>query len=314
MTFSLRMLRYVVATAECGSVTSAARELNVSQSSISTTIAAFEAQLGFQIFIRYHAKGVGSTPAGERVVNEARLLLNHARDFEQNAASLGGDLRGDIAVGSFLTLAIRFMPSLLARFSELYPNINVVLHEGDQRELLDMILSGKVELALGYGFAVPENITAEPLIELPPFAVVSARHRLADYKNVSLREFAHEPFVLLDLPYSREYFFGLFRSANINPSIVYRSRSQELITGLVAHGHGFTIQNAIPGTRFAYDGGRISLLALKENLTPTRVTCLWLKGHALRSPVAAFANFLRDELQSAKLRLPHHAHRQTKPT
>ena len=63
---------------------------------------------------------------------------------------------------------------------------------------------------------------------------------------MSLRELADEPFILLDLPHSRDYFFGLFRAVGLEPRIVFRSRSQELIRGLVAHGHGFAIQNAIP--------------------------------------------------------------------
>ena len=43
---------------------------------------------------------------------------------------------------------------------------------------------------------------------------------------------------------------------------MFRSRSQELIRGLVAHGHGFAIQNAIAGSNIAYDGTSIAMLPL----------------------------------------------------
>lgn len=62
MRFSLRALRYVVETADAGSVTEAAKRLNVSQPSISAALSQLEAELGVQIFIRHLAKGVTLSP------------------------------------------------------------------------------------------------------------------------------------------------------------------------------------------------------------------------------------------------------------
>jgi DNA-binding transcriptional LysR family regulator len=294
MDVSLRVLRYVVAAADCRNVTEAARRLRVSQPSVSSAIAELEGAVGVQLFIRQHARGINLTPAGDRIVNEARLLLKHAHDFMQSAQEFGGTLAGDIAVGSFLTLAVRFMPALLARFAQLHPRIDVTLQEGDQEQLMTMLLSGRIELALAYDYALTDEVEATPLAVLPPFVVVSAEHRLARQRRVSLRELAKEPFVLLDLPYSRDYFFGLFRAVGVEPRVVFRTRSQELIRGLVARGHGYGIQNAIPATTTAYDGGEIAVLAIEETLPPTRIMCLQLKQHALRPAVKAFATFLHE--------------------
>jgi len=294
MQVSLRVLRYVVAAADCGNVTAAAHQLRVSQPAVSSAIAELEGAIGTQLFIRQHARGINLTPAGHRVVNEARLLLKHARDFMQTAQEFGGTLTGNITVGSFLTLAVRFMPALLARFAQLHPRIDVTLQEGDQEQLLTMLRSGKIELALAYDFALTDDVEAQSLAELPPFVIVSAKHRLARRRRVSLRELANEPFVLLDLPYSRDYFYGLFRAADIEPRVVFRTRSQELIRGLVAHGHGYGIQNAIPASTTVYDGAEIAVLAIEETLPPTRIMCLRLKQHALRPAVKAFATFLQE--------------------
>jgi DNA-binding transcriptional LysR family regulator len=294
MNLSLRQLRYVVAAADLGHVTAAAKRLNVSQPSVSSAIAELEAEIGVPLFIRHHARGVTLTPVGERVVNEARLLLKHAQDFAQNAVEHGDALKGEITVGCFLTLAIRFMPGLLAGFAQKYPGITVTLREGDQEEMISAMLAGRIELALAYSLAVPDEIEAAPLIDLPPFAIVAANHRLARRKSVNLRELADEPFILLDLPHSRDYFFGLFRSAGIEPRVVFKSRSQELIRGLVAHGHGFAIQNAIPATTVAYDGNRIAVLALEETLLPTRIMTLRLKHYAPRPAVQAFQTYVHE--------------------
>jgi DNA-binding transcriptional LysR family regulator len=294
MKLSLRQLRYVVAAADCGHVTDASRRLNVSQPSISSAIAELEAEIGVPLFIRHHARGVTLTSVGERVINEARLLLKHAQDFTQNAIEFGGALKGEIAVGCFLTLAIRFMPALLAGFARRHPGITVTLHEGDQEELIGMLLSGRTEFALAYSLALPDDIHAEPLSDLPPHAIVAADHPLAHRERVGLKELAGEPFILLDLPYSRDYFFGLFRSVGVEPRVVFRSRSQELIRGLVSHGHGFTIQNAIPATTVVSDGNRIAMLALDDTLQPTRIMSLRLKHYTTRPAVRAFEAYMHE--------------------
>lgn len=294
MQLTLRQLRYVVAAADAGNFTEAARRLNVSQPSISSAIGEVERFVGAPLFIRRHARGVTLTPPGERVINEARQLLKHAHDFAQTTVEFGGSLKGEIAVGCFLTLAIRFMPRLLADFTQRHPGVAVRMHEGDQEELVRMLLSGRTELALAYNLFLPDTVVAEPLAVLPPYVIVSEQHRLARRRLVSLGEFADEPFILLDLPYSRDYFLSLFHSVGVEPRIVFRSRSQELIRGLVAHGHGFAIQNAIPATTIGYDGRRVAVLKLKEKLVPMRVMILRLKHHAIRPAVEAFGAYLRE--------------------
>jgi DNA-binding transcriptional LysR family regulator len=176
MRFSLRALRYMVETADAGSVTEAAKRLNVSQPSMSAALSQIEAELGIQVFVRHLAKGVTLSPAGQRLVNDARLLLNHDRDFAQSAQSLGNTLHGEIVVGSFLTLATRFMPGLLSGFRQRQPGISAKLEEGNQQEIIDALMSGRTELALSYSFAMPDDITGDKLCELPPYVLLSADH------------------------------------------------------------------------------------------------------------------------------------------
>lgn len=294
MHLSLRNLGYIVATAELGSVTDAARTLNVSQPTISAAITHAEAELGAQMFVRHHARGMTLTVAGRRVVNEARLLLSHARDFQRSMQSLGEGETGEIAVGSFMTLATRFMPALLSGFSQSVPGITVNLEEGNQQDIVEGLLSGRLELALSYAYALPDEVMGEPLTELPPYVLVAGDHPLAGRDSVSLRELANEPFILLDLPHSREYFFNLFLTCKIEPRVVYRSRSYELIRGLVGHGHGFTIHNAVPGTTVGYDGSKIAVLPIREALPPVHVMSLRLRRQTMRPAVKTFADYMRE--------------------
>ena len=131
MQFSFRSLQYIVTTADLGSVSASAKLLNGSQPSVSAAIAQIEAELGVILFVRHHARGMTPTAAGQRFVNEARGLLNHARDFARSAESLGADVTGEITVGSFVTLATHYMPGLLTEFTRRAPGIELWSKVGD---------------------------------------------------------------------------------------------------------------------------------------------------------------------------------------
>lgn len=292
MTVSLRVLRYVVAAADAGNITEAARRLNVSQPSVSAAVSQLEATVGFSILVRHHARGVTLTSAGARLVHDARQLLGHADDFGRSARSLGEQLQGEIAVGCFVTLTARFLPRVLAGFARRHPGISVRLEEGNQEEILQSLLSGRTELAVSYNYALPEDVLGERLADLPPHVMVAATHRMAGQGAVSLRAFADEPFILLDLPHSRDYFAGLFAACGMEPRIASRSRSFEFIRGMVGHGLGYSLHNVLPCTGVAYDGSRVAALPIQEALAPVRIMRLRLRRGAMRPAVQAFWSFL----------------------
>jgi DNA-binding transcriptional LysR family regulator len=294
MQLSIRALRYFVATAETGSVTRAARQLGVSQPSISAAIAQIEGDFRVQLFIRHHAKGLSLTPAGERVLTEARGLLAHAREFQASAGALGEGLRGEIAIGCFITLAPFVMPGLLQGFEKLNPEIVVRCEEWNQEEVLSGLRSGRIEMALSYAYATSGEFATEVMAELPPHAILPLDHPLAKKRSVSLRELAGEPMVLLDLPHSREYFLSLFRAYNLEPRIVYRSRSYDTVRGLVGRHRGYSILNAIPRMPYTYDGSRVTAVPILEDLPRTLVVGLRLRRAVLRRAVAAFSKYAHD--------------------
>ena len=102
--------------------------------------------------------------------------------------------------------------------------------------------------------------------------------------------------ILLDLPHSREYFQRLFQNLGIDPRIEQRSASFELVRGLVARGHGYSVLNLQPASELTYDGARVRCLPIREK--PCR--CGWCWSHCrkpgepgvlklLRRPVERFS-------------------------
>lgn len=293
MRLPLRALAYAVAVADAGSISGAARRLRLSQPSISEAIAACEAEFGFPLFVRHHARGVSLTPAGARMLAEARALLAHAEDFSRSARAMGHDPAGEITVGCFVSIAPRFVPSLLAGFREAFPRVRVAVEEGDHDAVLDGLIEGRTEVALAYDYALRGGLHAEPLAHLPPHAMLPVTHRLARRATVRLAELAEEPFLLLDLPQSRDYFLGLFRAAGHEPRIGFRSRSIEMVRGMVAAEHGWSILNIVPRSPYATDGRRIVALPLERTLSGVAVTLLSMASRPRRPAVEAFAGFVR---------------------
>ncbi|MFD2032000.1 LysR substrate-binding domain-containing protein [Ancylobacter dichloromethanicus] len=146
---------------------------------------------------------------------------------------------------------------------------------------------------MSYEFARPEEVMAEPLAELRPYAVLHPDHPLARRERISLADLRDEPFILLDLPHSRDYFMGLFRSVGVEPKIAFRSRAYELTRGLVGHGRGYTIQNVLPRTQITHDGGRVASVPLTDELPPVRLVSLRLRRQTPRPAVEVFARHLK---------------------
>jgi DNA-binding transcriptional LysR family regulator len=301
MHVSIRALRYIVATADYGNISEAARRLNLSQPSISSAISEFEEAVGVTVFLRHHAKGVSLTPAGQRLISEARALIRHAEEFTRTAQAIGGSLHGEIHVGCFNTIAPCYMPSLLADFARLYPGISVQIEDGDQEQVLAALNTGRTELAITYDLGVTTNMTSHTLAGLPPHAVMPAAHPLARERAVALRDFVAEPLIFLDLPLSRAYFMSIFQAHGLEPRIAWRTRSYEFMRGMVAAGHGFAIHNVIPRTTTTYNGGELVIKPFREPMPPLKIVCLSLPNLSMRPAVKTFSDFLQTAFRAGAL-------------
>lgn len=290
---SLRALRYFVAAAETGSITSGAQQVRVSQPSISAAIARLESDLKVQLFVRHHAKGVTLTLSGDRLLVQARSLLAHAKELEQFAGAMGGAQGGEVSAGCFITLAPFLLPGLLAGFAERHPEIALTVHEGNQAEVLEDLRTGRCEVALTYAYGLSDEFEVDVLAELAPRIILAQDHPLASRRSVSLRELAGAPMILLDLPHTRDYFLSLFRSMKIEPRVAHRTLSYEMVRGLAARGLGFGILNAIPRLPWTYDGNRVVAVPITEELPNILVVSLRLKKVARRPAVTRVAEFAK---------------------
>jgi DNA-binding transcriptional LysR family regulator len=88
---------------------------------------------------------------------------------------------------------------------------------------------------------------------------------------VSLSALAALPFILLDLPHSREYFRSIFLARGLEPEVRYSTPSLEMVRGLVAHGLGVSLLNVRPAGDRVYDGSRLACRPLAEAVPGLRI-------------------------------------------
>ena len=293
MQISLKELRFFVAAADHQSITLAAASMNVSQPSVSLAIAGLEDRLGIQLLVRHHARGVAITAAGIDVLREARKLLAHANDIQAMASALGEAPRGRLKIACLTYLVPRYLPSLMSSFSAAYPEIEVDFVEGDQKRLVDSLMTGEAELALSYDLDLPNSVSSEPLVDLEPYVIVAKRHQFAGQKRVRLQQLEQEPVILLDLPISRDYYTAIFTSLGITPRIRHRSTSIEAVRGLVANGLGYSILNHRAKSLTAYDGRKLAELQIEDSLPPARVSLLMPSGMKPRRIIEILAAHTR---------------------
>ncbi|WP_182879291.1 MULTISPECIES: LysR substrate-binding domain-containing protein [unclassified Microbispora] len=284
--FTLVQLRYFVTAAELGSMTAASRELMVAQSAISAAIAQVERELGVQLLIRHHARGLSLTRAGERFLVEAREFLAHAAALAQSARGLAGSLTGELAVGCLTTLAPFYLSRLLREFAGRYPGVRVSVAEGELSTMEAALLDGRCEVALVYAIDLALDLDIRPLTQARPYALLPVGHPLAEAEAVSLADLATEPMILLDLPRSRDYFRAIYPT---EPRVRFRTSSYETARALVAGGHGYSILNQRADSDHTYDGGRVACVPISDDVPALDVVLASVRGVRPTARAVAFA-------------------------
>src|SRR5581483_4490418 len=144
-----------------------------------------------------------------------------------------------------------------------------------------------------YDFGLGDAFTSEPLTELAPYALLPRDHKLTAAKAISLKALAEEPFVLLDLPLSREYFRSIFLRFGLEPKVAYRTTSYEMVRGLVANGHGVALLNLRLHDHRSYDGKPLVSLPLVEPAPPLGIVLARVRDARLSRVAEAFADCAR---------------------
>jgi DNA-binding transcriptional LysR family regulator len=247
---TLRYLVYFSAAAENESALRAAEQLNVSPPAISGAISSIERILGEQLFVRRHARGLTLTEAGHHLLLEARDIIGRVKEIESVRSSRARRFRNRIALGCLGDIAPNIVPPLVKSFRARFPQVEVTWQTDVHASLMQKLEDGALDVIFVLDFEISPNMHTTLLQAAPAQCVLPESHLLAGGREISLATLAKEPFILLDIPKTRDYFLSVFGDLGVQPNIALKAPSAEMVRSLVANGFGYSLLNfCIPDRR-----------------------------------------------------------------
>ncbi|MBA2556176.1 MAG: LysR family transcriptional regulator [Chloroflexi bacterium] len=260
--FTLRQLEYFDAIASEGSLSAAAETCNVSASALALALDELENRLSLQLFVRRKGKGVTLTPAGMRLLSQARQVVSGAEILAAEATHAATSLAGRFTIGCYSTLTPFFLPAIMQEFQARHPKLQLELTEADAPRLSELLLQGRLDAALIYGTHVSAQLAFDAVQTFRPYAIVAKDHRLAERGSVHLSELIAEPLILLDVHPSRPNTEEIFGALELEPRIGHTTTSFELVRCLVGRGLGYGVLIQRPASPTTYEGHEIAILEL----------------------------------------------------
>jgi len=157
------LIRSFLVVAHEGSVSAAAKTLNVSQPTLSRDIQAIEAHTKLNLFKR-STQGLTLTEAGEALVESATKMDEFATVFERQASGLSTELKGDIRISANEIVGIYLLPPVIAKFREKHPGVNIEIVITNQTSSLN---KREADVALRMFRPTQPDLVARRLPDMP---------------------------------------------------------------------------------------------------------------------------------------------------
>ncbi len=192
-----------------------------------------------------------------------------------------------IRIGALHTFGPYLLPSIIRKLEDETGPVDLDLHEGDQRQLLELLRAGTIDLAFVYDFDLGSDVTALAVSELPTYVLLAENDPLAAQTTVALADLVSRPMVLLDASPSRDYFLSLFDGIG-DANVAYRAGSFEMVRGMVAHGLGYSLLATKPASAMSYDGKALVTRPLADNVGSSRLVLSQRRDVPLNKSTEAF--------------------------
>lgn len=239
---NLYYLRYFVTLSHIGHYTKAARELCITQPSLSHAIAELEKELGVALFEK-SGRNTTLTRFGEEFLETAKHTLSV---LDQGVASLERSANGEglIRIGLLRTLGTDYVPRLAADFLKENEgkDIRFTFETGITRELVKGLKERRYDLIFCSYPSGEDNLTAEAVFQQKLVMIVPLDHELSGHASIELKESAEYPIVAFSEDSGlNDIIQDMYTRAGTEPNIVMRTSEDEVIAGLVANGFGIAV-------------------------------------------------------------------------
>lgn len=256
---NMKQALYFKTIAQYGTITAAAKQLYISQPSLSQTLRQIEDEVGTPLFDR-STSPFHLTYAGERYLKAIEAMLDIETRLKEEIESIRRDDGGRLRLGISVTRAMQVLPDVIPIFTKAYPNVTIELTEAASASLEGLLQKGQIDLALAALEANEANIAYE-LIEKESIGILAGKgSQLAQLvpsgTPISLEMVEKEAFVSLDTSHSSRIIQDrLFRRYNIRPKILLETSSLEVARRVALKSGACMVLPDVYADEFVFNSG-----------------------------------------------------------
>lgn len=237
----LRQIEVLQAILQTGSVTGAAKLLNVSQPSVSTVLQHTEAQLGIQLFERSGGR-LKASPEAQALFPEISDIFRRVNRLSQNARSLAKGRLGRINVAGTLALSNGYLVDTVSIFAKSHPEVDVTIHSLQTPEIIERVLSRELNLGACYGEVTSAGLRVEELTQGGMICVMPQAHPLVQKAQIAVTDIAGERLITYDDgDWLRAKVEKLFEEFEIHPNLSLQVSQTITAIRLVHQGVGVAL-------------------------------------------------------------------------
>ncbi|MBY3051300.1 LysR family transcriptional regulator [Rhizobium laguerreae] len=302
MAFTLRQVQYFVAVAEQGSVTRAAQNLSISQSSVTEALKELESDIGVELFER-HPRGLTITHNGHQFLRHATKILASVSDARTSFSGQRSALSGTLNIGVTSLVAGYVLSDLLARYRRACPGIEVSAIEDNGGYLEHLLVGGELDVAVMVISNLRDRMALQAeILETSPYRLwLPMGHPLVSADIISVADIAREPLIMLTVDEIEEDTGKLLSALGARPHVAFRTRSVEAVRSLVATGAGVALLPDLVYRPWSLEGDRIESRDVSGSLPVVQVGMVWRKGSSLPQAARDFVG-IAESLRSGRIR------------
>ena len=300
MAFTLRQLQYFIAVAEQGSVTRAAQNLSISQSSVTEAIKELEGDLGVELFER-HPRGLSITHNGHQFLRHATKILASVPDARNAFSETKENSGGTLNIGVTSLVAGYVLSDLLARYRRACPGVEVSAIEDNGSYLEHLLIGGELDVAVMVISNLRDRMALQAeILETSPYRLwLPMGHPLVSADIISVADIAREPLIMLTVDEIEENTGKLLSALGARPHVAFRTRSVEAVRSLVATGAGVALLPDLVYRPWSLEGDRIESRDVSGALPVVQVGMVWRKGSSLPQSARDFVG-IAEALRSGR--------------
>ena len=275
----LNVIHGFLIIADVGSMGKAARQLHVSQSTLTRQIQALESEVGGALFDRTE-RGVVLTPAGHVFRVGVKPHVDAIGRVVEKTRQTSRGQHGALRVGYIASVAQRYLSPALRALRSSLPPVKVTLLDMTPSEQLAALRKGELDVAL-VGFAtdpIEREFYARKLATVPAVAVLPDTHPLARKPRASLRELRQETFITIpeaDAPGYNDWLRAICRKAGFRSRFAESASSMSHLAAMISAENlaaivpRYAIENPPPG---------VHVLGLTESYAVADLIVAWPRG------------------------------------